>query len=615
MARYQNSVTLDDTGVTPGTYTNANITVNSKGQVIAAADGDSGNNGPSGSLDDLVDVNVASATNGQVLTFNGSIWYSADFDLNALTDVSLSTPASGNVLYYDGTQWVNGPASANNLLTSNDIGSAVQGYHSNLEDISLFTSSPGFVTYNGLSIQKVSLVASTDGGLVITNGDASVGPTSFGLDFTNLTVNTAISNLDEIVLNDVSTGLPTKATITDVLTSGGAIVDGTNLGSGADVFILAQNGIAQFRGILSGSDGVVITTDSDDILIGLTPALTALSIADPLDGNFLIGNGTAWASKTTAETKAVLGYGTMADQDANDYLPVAGGTMTGPINMGGNYTVYGLPTPSNSDQAATKGYVDTQIANGVGAGAGLTKTGTDINVVCTDSSITVNPDDIQLNTAFTDNLYPTKTSLSSAVLNSEGADLVGTSVKAALGDSVTVEQALAFINDYFANSLPKFSMDLSAVWNLDVGVPNVDPLPVRDSQTAVFKASGDSAIYVDFIIPAHYDVGSPLTFYSNFAKRTVAAGTVEFGLAYQYQRPDVAPANYPSRGPAPNWDFTVNDARSFSNTDDLLHTLTWTIPANVFQPLDTVTLRLSRLISDGDDYADDVYLFTTLISQ
>jgi hypothetical protein len=616
MARYQNSVTLDDTGVTPGSYTNANIVVNSKGLVISASDGSNGSGGPSGSLDDLVDVNVSTATVGQTLTFNGSIWYASDFNLDSLGDVSTSAPNAGHVLYYNGSTWVNGPASANNILDTNTIGDTVQGFHENLESISLLTSSPGFVVYNGSSIQKVEVTAATNGGLAITNGDASTTPIQISMDLTNLPSNPAVSSADELVIYDVSTSTSSKAPISDILVAGGAIVNGMNLGSGADVFILAQNGIAQFRGIFSGSSGIVIDTDINDILIGLSDSLESLSIANPANGNFLVGNGTQWASRTTLEAKTVFGFGTMADEDAADYLPLSGGTMAGMIDMGNAHSINGLIDPVNNDQAANKAYVDAQVTNGITAGSGLTKTGNTININSMDSSITVNADDIQINTAFTDNLYHTKSVLASSILNSEGADLVGTSVKSALGNSISVEEALVYIDNYFANLLPKFSMDLSAIWNLDVGVPNVNGLPVRDTQTAVFENVGDSAIYVDFVIPQNYDITAPLTFYANLAKATASAGVVEFGLAYQYQRPNVAPANYPARGPAPNWDFTVNEYQSFSNADDLLHTLTWVIPANTFQPLDTVTLRFSRMITNGvDTYADEVRLFTTLISQ
>lgn len=43
------------------------------------------------------------------------------------------------------------------------------------------------------------------------------------------------------------------------------------------------------------------------------------------------------------------------------YLPLKGGTMQGGINMAGQYVLNGLDTPVDDDQAAPKGYVDTEI--------------------------------------------------------------------------------------------------------------------------------------------------------------------------------------------------------------------------------------------------------------
>lgn len=617
MARYSNSVTLDDTGVVPGSYTSANIVVNSKGQIILASNGGSSGGGPTGSLDDLVDVNVTTATSGQVLTFNGSIWVSTSFDLNLLTDVSLSTPTAGHILYYTGSEWTNGPASTANLVTQNDIGTLVQAQNSKLDFISNLTGTSGFLTFNGANLQKVQMTAIGGGGLKVVNGDAANSPIQFGMDLSNLAQNTAISTLDELLINDVSASTQNKATIGEILLAGGAITDGQTLGSGADIFVLAQNGIAQFRGILSNSTGIIISTDPDDVLIGLSPALESLGLLTPTAGNIIVGDGTQWSSQTPAEVKTSLGLGSMADADVTDYLAIDGGTMAGDIDMS-NFTLINLPMPTNDGDAANKAYVDAQLSTGVVAGNGLTKTGNTIDIVAADSSITVNADSIQLNTAFTDNLYFTKTEISNSTLTTEGADLVGTSLKAALGNSTTVEEALAFINTYFATSLPKFSMDLSALWNLDVGVPNVNNNIVRDSKVAVFDPSGDSAIYVDFVIPANYDTSYPLTFYANVSKEVSqpTTGSSVLALAYQYQRPNVAPTNYPSRGPAPNWEFTTDVKVTMSNADDLIHTLTWSIPASVFEPLDTVTLRFSRLSTDSlDTYAGSMYLFSTLIAQ
>ena len=615
MARYQNSVTLDDTGVVPGSYTSANIVVNSKGQIVTASDGDTGGGGLNGSLDDLFDVNVSTATSGQVLSFTGSVWVNSSFDLNALSDVSTSVPAPGHILYFNGSEWTNGPASDNNVLSQNDIGTLVQGQNPNLQDIADILGTPGLLAFNGSDVVKVVIQATTNGGLSVTNGNAVLSPIGLAMDLTNLPVNSALSIDDQIVINDVSAGIPTRAVIADVLMAGGALTDGMTLGSGADVFIIAQNGVAQFRGILSNSAGVIIGTDDDDILIGLSGSIESLASVSPVDGSFLVGNGTQWVLKNAAEVKSTLGLGSMADENSSDYLNLDGGTMSGVLNMGAN-RISNVDSPIELTDAATKQYVDAQVANGIDAGAGLIKTDNIIDIIAADASITINPNSIQLNTAFTDNLYFTKNEITSSTTAAEGADLVGTSIKAALGNASSVEEALSFIDSFFATSLPKFNLDLTAIWNRDIGAPNVERAAIRDSEVAIFVGTDDSAIYADFIVPPTYNTTYPLTFYANVAKSTVDAGSVRFGLAYQYQRPNVAPANYPARGPAPNWAFTTNDSTTLSNTDTLLHTLTWVIPANTFQPLDTVTLRFTRLATDPiDDYISEVHLFSTLIAQ
>ena len=65
----------------------------------------------------LNDTTITSATNGQVLKYNGSKWVNAtdtDTDeLEDLSDVALTTPSNGQVLTYDGTaeKWKNADAS------------------------------------------------------------------------------------------------------------------------------------------------------------------------------------------------------------------------------------------------------------------------------------------------------------------------------------------------------------------------------------------------------------------------------------------------------------------------------------------------------------------------
>lgn len=63
------------------------------------------------------------------------------------------------------------------------------------------------------------------------------------------------------------------------------------------------------------------------------------------------------------------------DETLGKRLPVAGGTMTGNINMGGMW-VYGLSEPNNPSDAATKNYVDGKRATyTVTLGTGWTGSG------------------------------------------------------------------------------------------------------------------------------------------------------------------------------------------------------------------------------------------------
>ncbi len=66
------------------------------------------------SLDDIEDVSVASATNGQILKFNGTNWVNADNKVVDLKDINITNPQNGQILIYDSVSntWKNGSPSA-----------------------------------------------------------------------------------------------------------------------------------------------------------------------------------------------------------------------------------------------------------------------------------------------------------------------------------------------------------------------------------------------------------------------------------------------------------------------------------------------------------------------
>ena len=112
---------------------------------------------PSGvtELSQLSDVTIASASDGNVLTYDSTSgkWVneaipSGVTTLDGLSDVSLTTPASGNSLVYDGTEWVNDTLEAADIPYSSGVSVADKLDDMTTPQLITYTDAGNFETNN-----------------------------------------------------------------------------------------------------------------------------------------------------------------------------------------------------------------------------------------------------------------------------------------------------------------------------------------------------------------------------------------------------------------------------------------------------------------------------------
>ena len=140
----ESTVALGPSGVTPGSFTNTDLTVNSQGIITAASDGTA----PAILISDLTDVDTTGVILDQILQFDGSEWVNSNLDLDNLSDVIITTPSSGEIISFDGSDWVNTTLAASGALVPADIGVTVQAWDGDLDALAALTGT-GYIVRTG----------------------------------------------------------------------------------------------------------------------------------------------------------------------------------------------------------------------------------------------------------------------------------------------------------------------------------------------------------------------------------------------------------------------------------------------------------------------------------
>lgn len=205
---------------------------------------------------------------------------------------------------------------------------------------------------------KLPALASNGNKVVVVNAGGTALTTTLSL--SGLTLNsTTIGSVTPASGSFTTLSASGAVNLGSSVTIAGGTINGTQIGnttpsSGAFTTLSASSGLTgNVTGNVTGNLTGNVTASSG------TSTFNNLTVNGTLDmASATVGTISGLQTPSASDEAANKGY---VDTQRDTRLALAGGTMAGAIAMGSN-AITGLPTPSNSADAATKGYVDTQDA-------------------------------------------------------------------------------------------------------------------------------------------------------------------------------------------------------------------------------------------------------------